>query len=312
MVYNTNDILVTTSHDQRCGSSNLITDHERGEVFCGVCGEVMADSLPDRTRPDQQYTTEQFMTRARNGPATSLVMHDKGLSTVIGTNRDSAGNSLPVKSKYSFNRLRVWDKRSKSRSSASLSKAFTLLYAMKTKLAIPDSVVERTAFIYRKAVAANLTRGRTVVSLLTAALYVACRESDTPRTLDELVAISNIEKKVLYRDLSVMLKSLDITLGQYETSAFVVKLANNMKLSEKTKRMALEILRRSKKKMITAGKHPVAMAAASVYISTLLTGERITQRTLSKNARVSDVTIRSSVNLIRGTLNIKDSLPNYK
>ena len=109
-----------------------------------------------------------------------------------------------------------------------------------------------------------------------------------------------------------MLKSLDITLGQYETSAFVVKLANNMKLSEKTKRMALEILRRSKKKMITAGKHPVAMAAASVYISTLLTGERITQRTLSKNARVSDVTIRSSVNLIRGTLNIKDSLPNYK
>jgi transcription initiation factor TFIIB len=182
---------------------------------------------------------------------------------------------------------------------------------MKTKLAIPDSVVERTAFIYRKVVAANLTRGRTIASLLTAALYIACRESDIPRTLDELVAISNIEKKALFRDLSVILKRLDITLGQYDTSSFVVKLSNNMKLSEKTKRMALEILRRSKKKRLTAGKHPVAMAAASVYMSTLLNNENITQSSLSRNAGVSDVTIRSSVNLIRNALNIKDSLPEY-
>ena len=299
----------TTHHDQRCQSSTFITDYERGEVICSVCGEVMAGSLTDGAHPDQLYTSEQFMKRAQNGPTSSLVMYDQGLSTVIGTNRDSAGNALSVKSKYEFNRLRMWDRRSKSRSSVSLSKAFTLLNSMKTKLAIPDSVVERTAFIYRKVVAANLTRGRTIASLLTAALYIACRESDTPRTLDELVAMSNIEKKALFRDLSVILKRLDITLEQYDTSSFVVKLSNNMKLSEKTKRMALEILRRSKKKKITAGKHPVAMAAASVYISTLLNNENITQSSLSRNAGVSDVTIRSSVNLIRNALNIKDSLP---
>lgn len=298
----------TMPHNQRCDSPNIVTDYERGEIFCGMCGEVMTDSLPDWTRPEQYYTPEQFMKRAQNGPSSSLVMHDNGLSTIIGANRDSAGNALSAKSKYDFNRLRMWDKRSKSRSSASLGKAFTLLYSMKTKLAIPGSVVERAAFIYRKALAANLTRGRTITSLLAAALYIACRESETPRTLDELVTISNIEKKVLFRDLSVILKNLNITLEQYDTSSFVVKLSNNMKLSEKTKRMALDILRRSKKKMITAGKHPVAMAAAAVYISTLLTGEHITQSALSQNAGVSDVTIRSSVNLIRSTLNIKDGL----
>lgn len=301
----------TTQHDQRCQSSTFITDYERGEVICSVCGEVMAVSLTDGSRPDQLYTPEHFMKRAQNGPTSSLVMYDQGLSTVIGTNRDSAGNALSIKSKYDFNRLRMWDRRSKSRSSVSLSKAFTLLNSMKTKLALPDSVVERTAFIYRKVVAANLTRGRTIASLLTAALYIACRESDIPRTLDELVVISNIEKKALFRDLSVILNRLDITLEQYDTSSFVVKLSNNMKLSEKTKRMALEILRRSKKKRITAGKHPVAMAAASVYISTLLNNENITQSSLSRNAGVSDVTIRSSVNLIRNALNIKDSLPEY-
>ncbi|MXY61169.1 MAG: transcription initiation factor TFIIIB [Cenarchaeum sp. SB0665_bin_23] len=298
-------------HDQRCDSSDIITDYDRGEVFCGKCGEVMVVSLPDWSHPDQYYTQEQFMKRAQNGPSSSLVMYDRGLSTVIGANRDSTGNALSVKTKYDFNRLRIWDKRSKSRSSASLSRAFTLLYSMKTKLAIPDSVVERAAFIYRKIVAVNLTRGRTIASLMTAALYIACRESDIPRTLDELVIISNIEKKVLFRDLSIILKKLDITMEQYDTSSFIVKLSNNMKLSEKTKRMALEILRRSKKKRITAGKHPVAMAAASIYISTLLADEHVTQSMLSRSAGVSDVTIRSSVNLIRKTLNIRDKLPGY-
>ena len=299
----------TTCRNKECGSRNIITDHVRGEIFCGMCGEVMADSLPDRTHYDWAHSTGQYMNNARNGPPTSLVMHDRGLATVIGADRDSSGSALPAKSRSKFNRLRVWDKRSKSRSAASLSKAFMMLHAMKAKLAIPDSVVETAAFTYRKAVAANLTRGRTVASLLTASLYVACRQSDTPRTLEDLVAISNIEKKVLFRDLKVMLKRLDITLEPYDRSSFVVKLSNNLGLSERSKRMAVDILRRSEQKMITAGKHPVAMAAASVYVATLLTGEYVTQRTLSKTARVSDVTIRNSVALIRDRLCIKDSLP---
>ena len=35
---------------------------------------------------------------------------------------------------------------------ATLSKAFTLLHGMKTKLGIPNNVVENAAYIYRKAV----------------------------------------------------------------------------------------------------------------------------------------------------------------
>ena len=289
-----------------CDSPNTVTDYERGEVLCGGCGVVMAESMPDVSHEDQPYTPEEFMTQSRTGPSTSLVIHDRGLSTVIGADRDSSGNALPAGARYEFNRLRMWDQRSKSRSAASLSKAFTMLHAMKTKLAIPHSVVERAAYVYRKAVAAGLTRGRTIASLMSASLYVACRESDTPRTLDDIVAISNVEKKVLFRDLRTLLKRLDISLSQYDTSSFVVKIANNMNLSENAKRVALDILKRSEEKMITAGKHPVALAAAAIYIACVSGEERITQRSLSKAAGVSDVTIRNSVVLIRENLDIRD------
>ena len=101
-------------------------------------------------------------------------MNDKGLSTVIGKNVDSTGHAISNKTKQAFSRLRIWDQRSKSRTVSSLSKALTQLNAMKTKLSVPNSVVEDAAYIYRKAVAAKLTRGRTMTSLIAASLYAAC------------------------------------------------------------------------------------------------------------------------------------------
>ena len=77
-------------------------------------------NIADTSYESNGYTQEDFMKLARTGPATSLTMHDKGLSTVIGTNKDSTGKALSSKTKYEFNRLRTWDQRSKSRKTATL------------------------------------------------------------------------------------------------------------------------------------------------------------------------------------------------
>ncbi len=281
-----------------------ITDSERGEIVCGRCGLVLEQNIVDRSYESNGYTQEDFMKLARTGPATSLTMHDKGLSTVIGTNKDSSGNTLSNKTKYEFNRLRTWDQRSKSRKTATLSKAFTLLHGMKTKLGIPDNVVENAAYIYRKAVGAKLTRGRTMASLVSASLYAACRENNTPRTLDDIADAGNVERRILSRDLRTIIKKLGLNLNQYDTASFITKISNNMNLKEKTKRDAFEILEKCEKEQITAGKHPVAQAAASLYISCILNGERISQKKFSVESGVSDVTIRNRAVLIKKTLKL--------
>ena len=244
------------------------------------------------------------MKQARTGPAASLTMYDRGLSTVIGSNKDSSGNTLPSKTKYEFNRLRTWDQRSKSRKTASLSKAFTLLHGMKTKLGIPYNVVENAAYIYRKIVSAKLTRGRTMASLISASLYAACRENNIPRTLDDIANAGNVERRILSRDLRTIIKKLELNLNQYDTASFISKISNNMNLKEKTKRGAFEILKRCEKEQITAGKHPVAQAAASLYISCIINGEKISQKKFSVESGVSDVTIRNRVVLIKKTLKL--------
>ena len=287
-----------------CKTYPIITDSERGEIVCGGCGLILVQNIADISYESNSYTLEGFMKQARTGPATSLTMYDKGLSTVIGTNKDFSGNPLSSKTKYEFNRLRTWDQRSKSRNTATLSKAFTLLHGMKTKLGIPDNVVENAAYIYRKTVNAKLTRGRTMASLISASLYAACRENNIPRTLDDIAAAGNVERRILSRDLRTLIKKLGLNLKQYDTSSFISKISNNMNLKEKTKRDAFEILKRCEKEQITAGKHPVAQAAASLYISCIMNGEKISQKKFSVESGVSDVTIRNRVVLIKKTLKL--------
>jgi len=287
-----------------CKTYPAITDSERGEIVCGGCGLILLQNMADASYENSGYSSENFMKLSRTGPATSLTMNDRGLSTVIGANKDSTGKALSSKTKYEFNRLRTWDQRSKSRKTASLSKAFTLLHGMKTKLGISNNVVENAAYIYRKAVSAKLTRGRTMASLIAASLYAACRENNIPRTLDDIANAGNIERRILSRDLRTIIKKLELNLNQYDTSSFISKISNNMNLREKTKRDAFKILDLCEKEQITAGKHPVAQAAASLYISCIMNGEKISQKKFAVESGVSDVTIRNRAVLIKKTLKL--------
>jgi transcription initiation factor TFIIB len=289
-----------------CKTYPVVTDSDRGEVFCGGCGLVLVQNFDDTSHENRSFSSEDFMKNARTGPATSLSMFDMGLSTVIGTNKDSSGKSLPSKTKYEFNRLRTWDQRSKSRTTSSLSKAFTLLYGMKTKIGVPNNVVENAAYIYRKVVNAKLTRGRTMASLISASLYASCRQNNIPRTLDDIAEAGNVERRILSRDLRTIIKKLGLNLNQYDTASFIVKISNNMNLSEKTKRDAFKILKRCEDEKITAGKHPVAQAAASLYIACIVNGEKVSQKKISDESGVSDVTIRNRAALIKKTLKLVD------
>ena len=55
-----------------CKTYPVITDSDRGEVFCGGCGLVLVQNLDDSSHENRSYSSEDFMKNARTGPATSL------------------------------------------------------------------------------------------------------------------------------------------------------------------------------------------------------------------------------------------------
>ena len=288
-----------------CKTYPIITDSVRGEVLCGGCGLVLVQNMADFSHESHGYTQEEFLTQSRTGPPTSLTMNDKGLSTIIGNNVDSSGHKLSSRTKFDFFRLRVWDKRSKSRSIGTLSKAFTLLNGMKTKLALPDNVVENAAYIYRKALNKELVRGRTISALIGSALYAACRETNTPRTLKDIAVTMNIKKGDLAICYKLLVKELDLKIPVVDSVQNVARIASNVGISEKTKRYTFEILRKAEQANFSAGKLPLGLAATALYIACSQLGEYHSQKELADAANTTEVTIRNLSSGFRKLLKLR-------
>ena len=289
-----------------CPGSAAITDPVRGEIFCGGCGTVLVQRLEEAhgwegggVGASAGAAGTAYALGAAQGPGGAPAMHGTGQATVMGMGPGPGGGLLPAAARRSIDRLRVWDQRSRPKRAASLARAMGQISSLRAKLAVPRAAGENAARIYRKAVDKGLSRGRTVSSLAAASLYASCRELNIPRTLDDVAKAGNVEKRVLSRDLRTIIRRLELDLGQYDAASFAVKMANNLRLREKTKRGAVEILARADRAHISAGKNPVSQAAAALHMACLLNSEPITQRQLALESGISAVTIRNRVAAIK-------------
>jgi transcription initiation factor TFIIB len=205
-----------------------------------------------------------------------------------------------------MNRLATWDMRSQLHTpkDRSLSQAFFQLDVLKDKLGLSDGIVEKTAYIYRKAQSRNLTRGRTISGVLAAAVYIACREMGAHRTLDDIAAGSNVKRKEVSKNFRALHTSLGLKIPQQDPMKCIAKVANKVKLSEKTKRKAAEIMSNVMKEEISAGKDPMGLAASVLYLSSIKTGEAVTQMSIAKAAGVTEVTVRNRFKDLKSNLQL--------
>ena len=278
----------------RCGKKALITDTETGEIFCGGCGFVSSEHT-ESTGPERRSFPGDGINRERTGAGTSLAIHDQGLSTVINpTNRDSTGKPLSNSMKMTLKRLRIWDNRSQNeRMDRNFRQAFGELYRLKDKLAISDAVIEKAAYIYRKALDKKLVRGRSISGMMGSALYAACREVGTPRTLKDIAVTSNVKKGDLAACYRLLIKELDLKMPVVDSVQNVARIASKIGLSEKIRRYAIEILRKAEEDNSSAGKNPMGLAATALYIACVTNGEKKTQRDFAEAADITEVTIRN-------------------
>jgi transcription initiation factor TFIIB len=266
---------------------------------------VMLDNVQE-SRPEWRTfatTDEPDNSRSRTGMPISLARHDMGLATIIGSeDKDASGRKIDAAMRFTMNRLRTWDRRSQTDTSTerNLRQAFNELNRLEDKLGLSDSVIEKTAYIYRKVQERGLIRGRSISAILAGAVYIACREMGFPRTLKDITAICNIKRRYIAKAYRLLIVELDLKIPLLDPIKCISRIANNAKISEKTKRLAINIMHDIIKKEISAGKDPMGLAAAVLYLSCLRTDEKKIQRYIADAAGVTEVTLRNRYkNIIR-------------
>jgi transcription initiation factor TFIIB len=275
-----------------CGSFNLIEDPNRGEMICRDCGLVLKEEIIDTGQEWRAFDSEQMARRARGGAPLTFTKHDKGMTTEIGKGVGEL-YKVPAKKRAQYYRLTKWHKRLIKSKDRNLSFALSELQRIVSFLNLSKSIHERIARYYEEAVNKGLVRGRSIESVIAALAYAVSREFDSPRTLDEISEASGVEKREIGRTYRYIARELNLRILPADPITFVPRFCSMLGLSDRVQAKAIEILKNAKKSEVISGKGPTGVAAAAIYIASVLVGEKRTQREVADIVGVTEVTIRN-------------------
>ncbi|MFC6718759.1 transcription initiation factor IIB family protein [Natrialbaceae archaeon GCM10025810] len=284
-----------TDRCPECGG-RVVSDAEHAESVCEECGLVVEEDEIDRGPEWRAFDAAEKDQKSRVGAPTTNMMHDQGLSTNIGwQDKDAYGKALSSRQRQKMQRLRTWNERFRTRDSKerNLKQALGEIDRMASALGLPESVRETASVIYRRALEEDLLPGRSIEGVATASLYAAARQAGTPRSLDEISAVSRVDKMELTRTYRYIVRELGLEVKPADPEHYVPRFVSGLDLSDETERMARELLESARKEGVHSGKSPVGLAAAAVYAAALLTNEKVTQNEVSDVANISEVTIRN-------------------
>ena len=294
-----------------CKGKRLRKDADRGEVVCADCGLVTEEDLIQEGPEWRAFDAEQRNSRARTGAPLKYMSPNKGLVTEIDQyNRDVRGGKIAPSQQAQLYRMRKWHKRASISNSIerNLAIALTELNRVASHLGLQESIRESAALLYRKCVEKGLIRGRQIESVVSAVLYAICRQYGIPRTLDEISSVAEIPKKEIGRTYRLITQELGLKVPLTNPQFYITRFVTSLKLSSETQKKSIEILAQAMEKGLISGRGPMGVAAAAVYIASVLTDERRTQKEVADVAGVTEVTIRNRYRELKNALDLQVSI----
>ena len=275
----------------------LIGDLEKGEIVCPRCGYVAIDQSVDSSPEWKSMDYEERSKKMRVGMPATLSLHDQGLSTDIsGDNRDAHGKFLDSYNRQTALQMKKWQRRIRTSSSGerSLSIALAKISEAADVLRLPSSIIEEASLIFRKSAKQAVSKSKSISGMAAASLYLACRRSNVNRSLKEIAKAAGIQNRVAAKYYRLLINEVENNyVPPPSVKKFISKLVNKEKINTRVERLALELADRTNESEISSGKTPAGLAAAYVYIASVMCGEHIPQREIADVAEVTEVTVRN-------------------
>ncbi len=279
-----------------CGGTKIVTDNGTGEQVCTTCGTVL-DTIMFNQGPEwRAFDPQQVDKLTRVGAPLTNLIHDKGLSTTISwKSQDGTGRRLTLAEKERQHRLRKWQRRTTTNDSIqrNLTQALSELNRIADDLKLPQNTRETAAHLYRKAVTQGLIRGRTIQSVVASAVYMACRQCNVIRSLEDVANAATITRKEAARNYRHLYKQLQPDVPQVNKDQLITKYVSGLRVSGVTEQLCRRIMDRAKKQRLTIGRAPEGITAAALYIACRLNEEHRTQGQIAKASQITEVTIRN-------------------
>ncbi len=293
--------LETTHCCPEC-QATLVDDFQNGERICSGCGIVVVEQMADYGPESISNNLEEKMKLARATGQTTLAQHDLGITTEISiSTKDFSGKTIDSQVASQMHNLRKWQQRVRVSTPRErrLANVLTKISETCQNLSLPRNVLETASLIYRNLDDYMDVKGKSITGISAATVYMACKQCDVVRSLEEICkaicAPKDVKTKTkraarYYRIMVMEMGSVApvVTMGKY-----ISKMANLAQTDVRVERLALEIAEKTKDNNLADGKAPNGIAAAYLYVASTLLGQNILQRDVSSIAGVTEVTIRN-------------------
>ncbi len=283
--------------------STLVDDIQNGEIICSGCGVVVADQIADFGPETISSNLEDKMKLARATGQTTYSQHDLGITTEIslGT-KDFSGKTINHEVANQMHNLRKWQQRIRVSSPRErrLANVLAKIGGTCDGLSLSKNVLETASMIYRNLDGHVDVKGKSVVSITAATIYMACKQCAVIRSLEEICREICPAKDVKSKTklAARYYRTMVMEMGQFTAPVvtmdkYISKIANMTQTEVRVERLALEIAEKTKDSSISDGKAPNGIAAAYLYVASVLLGQNVLQRDVSSVAGVTEVTIRN-------------------
>lgn len=261
-----------------CESTHLVERLGEECTLCLDCGFVISAETVNRS------------SRGKNNTGQNKHIRPNSRSTKTASPVENKESNLEnmVRALEQWRQVKVGDATEKN-----LALALQYITKIAIDLSLPKIALENASLTYKKIVEKGLLKGRSMRAMSASAVYIGCKQCNTTITIREIAHASKISPRKISQSYRSIGKYLDFSMKPTSVSSHAAELSARLQVSARTMRVLEKIIEALNFSKGFVGKAPTGIACAAIYVSSLLTGERRTQREIAEVARTTEATIRS-------------------
>ena len=151
---------------------------------------------------------------------------------------------------------------------------------------------DRAKQLYKRIFDEDHAKGKPNDGIIAACIFLACRQERVGRTFKEIAQLTRVDRKTV----AACVKAIIPLVGpsQQSTDDYVARFCSHLNLSESIKNAAVAVVKKATDENILAGRSPLTVVGACIFLITQLSQTPKTEREISPVAGVSEATIRSA------------------
>lgn len=265
-------------------NGNIITVQKKGETVCIKCGLIINERELDLSHSEiRAYNHLEKAKKERICPPISPFLPDLKYCTYI----DKKHITYPALERAAkIDSQTPWKSRN-------ILIATNELKRISHNLNLPDYIKKIAFHLYKKAFRMKLLKGRSIMGMVAACIYYACKNNNVPRTFKEILNESPINAKTIRKCYKTLIYKLNLIISNINPITLIPRFIADLGFNMDLEVASIKILKFFFQSASSCGKDPKGYCAAAIYLAAKLKNYRITQKQIANVVGVCEVTLRS-------------------